>query len=60
MKHTIKTRDGLFITDENIIKEVKDMMHNRLDYTYIHNKKVTVYSDKRLHDERVTEITVEA
>jgi len=59
MKHTIMTVDGMFIEDENIIKEVKDMIHNALDYTYIHNKRVTVYSDKRLHDERVTRIEVE-
>jgi len=59
MNHTIKTKDGLFITDEDIINEIKDMIHNGLDYTYVNGKKVSVYSDKRLHDERVTRIEVE-
>jgi len=59
MKHTIKTKDGLFITEKNIISEIKDMMHNGLDYTYVNGKKVSVYSDLRTHEERITVIRVE-
>ena len=57
--HTIKTVQGKFIEDEEIINEVKSMLHNGLNYTYIQGKKVSVHSDFRKDGERISVIEVE-
>jgi len=59
MRHTIKTKNGNYILDDKIEDEVRDMINNGLDYTYIDGKKVSVYSDLRNSEGRITVIEVQ-
>jgi len=60
MNHTIKLKNGKFIYEKRIVEEIINMLHNGMDYTYIDGKKVSVYSDLRNSDGRVTVVEVEA
>ena len=50
MTHVIINQYNKHIQGKDNIEKVKDMLHNSLDYTYIDNKKVEVYSDQRFLD----------
>lgn len=57
---TIKNTDGKYIIEKEYTKEIKSMIHNGMEYTYLRGKRVTLVEKYRDDERCIVIIEVEA